>query len=70
MDINVRYRCLDSKGNETDSGYYLFGGRTRIYIEPNSVKKEECHINFPTGGKIVFEFKSYIIWPCPTDSPC
>lgn len=69
--IMVEYRCLDSSGVETDSGDYEFGGGLRKpYLKSNSVKRENCNLRFPAGGKIVFNVKSYEIWPCPTDDPC
>lgn len=68
--INVKYRCLDSSGNETDSGTHEFGVTMHPFISSKSVKRESVGIKFPTGGKIIFEVDSYKVWPCPTDDPC
>ncbi|HEY5123150.1 MAG TPA: tetratricopeptide repeat protein, partial [Ignavibacteria bacterium] len=67
--IKVRYRCIDSSGNETDSGTYEFDGYMHPLVGSKSVKRESVDIKFPAGGKIIFEVESYKVWPCPTDDP-
>jgi hypothetical protein len=69
MFVTVKYRCLDSSGNETDSGDFEFDGHNHPLVDSKSAKRESVGIKFPDGGKIIFDVE-YKTWPCPTDDPC
>jgi hypothetical protein len=70
MIVMVKYRCLDSSGNDTDSGTYEFDRNMHPLVGSKSAKRELVGLKFPIGGKIIFEVESYKVWPCPDDNPC